>query len=271
MTRFVHLTDIHLSDPQVEDPDLSSDTTARLDLVIGLIGAMDPAPDFVAVSGDLTNRGDPESYALLAQALTGFEVPLVMALGNHDDRAAFRAEFGPDCASPDAPFFHHLRLGDVHVIALDSLIPGRIGGAIDPAQFDMLASALAEHPDCRKLILCHHPPHSPRPGTLAWESLSPEDTDRLGDVLSGHDVAAVLCGHVHADRVLHWRGMPVVISTGLHNSISALETHDTVFDDGAGFAICDVFATGLDVTFVPVAPERKVLGRIDRDTVLAFR
>lgn len=269
--RFIHLTDLHFSAPGAEDPYLSTDTPARLERAAELIARVEPEPAFVAITGDLTNRGDPESYALLAEALDRFEVPLLLALGNHDDRAAFRAQFEPGAAEPEAPVFHHARHGELHVIALDSLVPGRVGGAVGAAQLEMLDAALSEHPGCRKLILCHHPPHTDRPGALPWESLSAEDTAGLARVLAGHEIAGMLCGHVHADRVLQWQGFPVVVSTGLHNAITPLEAHDTVFEDGAGFAICDHLAGGLEVTFVPVVPERAELGRIDRETVLTFR
>lgn len=270
MTRFIHLTDLHLSDPATHDPHLYSDTALRLAQATRLIARIDPAPAFVAISGDLTNHGDAESYALLGRALESFEVPLILALGNHDKRAAFRARFDPGAADAEAPYFHHVRHGELHVITLDSLVPGRIGGAIGQSQFDMLAEALSDHADCRKLILCHHPPHSGRPDLLDWESLTVRDSATLAEILGPHQVAGILSGHVHADRVLHWHGIPVVISTGLHNSISAVEAPDLVFEDGAGFAICDHLAGGLDVTFVPIAPPRSELGRIGPDTVRTF-
>ena len=270
MTRFIHLTDLHLSASPQDDPHLYTDTAPRLAHVTEVIARLDPAPDFVAITGDLTNRGDAESYALLERALDAFEVPLILAMGNHDVRGTFRSRFHRDAPDPDAPYFHHARHGDLHVIALDSLVPGRIGGAIGPEQFDMLAGALSEHPGCRKLILCHHPPHSGRADLLEWESLPAADSARLAKMLAGHDVVGILSGHVHADRVLHWNGIPVVISTGLHNTLNPIEFPVAIVEDGAGFAICDLHPTGLDVIFVPVAPPRAELGRIGRDTVLSF-
>lgn len=270
MTRFVHLTDLHLSDPAIPDPYLYADTAARLARAAAMIARIDPAPDFVAITGDLTNRGDPASYALLARALDDFDLPLILSLGNHDDRAAFRAQFRPDDAEPDAPYFHHTKAGDLHVIALDSLVPGRIGGAIGAAQFDLLEQALSSHTDCRKLILCHHPPHSGKADLREWESLIPEDSRTLAEILAGHEVAGILSGHVHADRVLNWHGIPVVVSTGLHNTLNSLESADTVIEDAAGFVMCTHLPAGLDVTFVPLAPQRAELGRIGRDAVLSF-
>ncbi|HIF77203.1 MAG TPA: phosphodiesterase, partial [Sulfitobacter sp.] len=95
MTRFVHLTDLHISHPDLADPHLQSDTPATLRRVVEVINAMDPQPDFVVASGDLTNQGDRESYALVHEITAPLKAPLVMALGNHDKRAGFNAVFAP--------------------------------------------------------------------------------------------------------------------------------------------------------------------------------
>lgn len=270
MTRFVHLTDLHVTDPGRDDPQLLSDTPAMLANALAEIGRMDPAPDFVAISGDLTNHGDVESYRHVRAALDDLPMPVVMSLGNHDGREGFRAVFDPDAPRDATPAFHDCVLAGLHVIALDSSVPGRVGGAIDGDQFALLDAALAAHPDLPKLILCHHPPAMPQGAGLAWESLTPEDSAALAARLSGHDVAAILSGHVHCNRVLHWHGIPVVISTGLHNSIDLLEPSDLVMYEGAGFAIGQVLPDALDIRFVPLAPRGAVLGRIAAERLRGF-
>lgn len=270
MTRFVHLTDLHISDPATDDPHLYTDTVATLDRVKGMIARIDPEPAFVAVSGDLTNHGDAASYHALQASLARIGLPVVLALGNHDRRAGFRAVFDRDAPDPDVPVFHHARHGRLHVIALDSSVPGRVGGAIGDAQFAQLAVALDAHPDFRKLILCHHPPAFGRADALGWESLSPQDSARLADALAGHDIAAILSGHVHLDRVMHWQGVPVVVNTGLHNGVDVLEPRDMVIEPAAGFALCDLLPGGLEVTFVPVSPARPQLARIGHDRLREF-
>lgn len=269
MTRFVHLTDLHLSDPAMEDPHLYSDTGAALDRVVALIARMDPAPDFVAVSGDMTNHGDADSYRLLKDKLAGIAVPVIHAMGNHDNRGPFREVFDPDDATdPEAPLFHHAPIGGLHVITLDSSVSGRVGGEIGPAQFDLLEAALNELSDMPKLVICHHPPRLS--GGLVWEALSQEETDRLGAILEGRNVAGLLCGHVHFNRVALWRGVPVVISMGLHNTVDVLEPADMVVEEGTGFALCSHGEDGLDVTFVPLTPDRRQLGRIPEETLRSF-
>ncbi len=270
MTRFVHLTDLHVTDPGRDDPKLLSDTPAMLRRVVAEIGRMDPAPDFVAISGDLTNHGDVESYGCVKAALEPLAMPVVVSLGNHDARDGFRAVFDPDAQGDATPAFHHRVLAGLHVIALDSSVPGRVGGAIGVDQFDHLDAALAAHPDLPKLILCHHPPAMPQGAGLAWESLTPEDSVALAARLAAQNVIAVLSGHMHCNRVLHWHGIPVVISTGLHNTVDMLEPADMVMEEGAGLAIGQVLPDALDIRFVPLAPRGAVLGRIGAERLRGF-
>ena len=98
--------------------------------------------------------------------------------------------------------------------------------------------------------------------------------ERLGGVperaLAGQAVVAMLCGHVHLNRLRIWQGLPVVTSIGLHATIDPLAPCEMVIEEGTGFALCDHGAEGLEVTFVPLTPERRVLKRIGHDVLRSF-
>ena len=49
MTRFIHLTDLHISHPDADDPVDKSASRDTLERVVGLINAMQPPPDLVAI------------------------------------------------------------------------------------------------------------------------------------------------------------------------------------------------------------------------------
>ncbi|UOA16392.1 MULTISPECIES: metallophosphoesterase family protein [Sulfitobacter] len=267
MTRFIHLTDLHISHPDLNDPHLQSDTPATLRRVVEVINAMDPQPDFVVASGDLTNQGDRESYALVRDILSDLRAPLVLALGNHDKRAGFNAVFAPGLA--DAPYFHDARHGDLHVIALDSSVPNKVAGALDDPQFEFLEAALERHSDLAKLLVIHHPPRID-PDALAWGSLDEASSARLAGMLKGKHVAGILSGHVHVNRVSHWHGIPVVISNGLHSTIDLTETRDLRIVEGTGFGLCDWHSSGLSVAFAPLDPTARELARIGHDRLRSF-
>lgn len=272
MTCFIHLTDLHLSHPDSRDPDLHSDTMATLAQVVGMIAAMDPAPDFVVASGDLTNHGDEASYRLLREMLAPLEMPVLLALGNHDSRAGYRAVFaGTKTDTPtDAPLMHDSVQGALHVVVLDTGVPGHVGGALDAEAAGFLDAALKRHPERPKLLILHHPPRVGE-DDLPWTSLDAASTDRLAALIAGHPVAGILSGHVHINRVSMWRGVPIIIGTGLHSTIDLLERRDLRVREGSGFGIGTWRPSGLSMAFVPVSPAAREITVIDRARLLAFR
>ncbi|MFN3937720.1 MAG: metallophosphoesterase family protein [Gemmobacter sp.] len=267
MTRFVHLTDLHLQPEGAPDATTSHDTGAVLAEAVARIGAMDPAPDFVVVSGDLTNHGDEPSYRRLAAALAPLRMPVLLGLGNHDRRAGFHAVMG--AGSSEAPLHHAAVHGGLHVIVLDSSVPGRVGGAICDAQFAWLADELEAHPALPKLIAVHHPPRID-PASLPWVSLDDTSTARLGQMLADRKVAAVLSGHIHIDSTTIWNGVPLVVSTGLHSTVDITCREDLRMVEGAGFNLCTWRPSGLGVAAVPLRPERREIRTIDHGRLRAF-
>ena len=267
MTRFIHITDLHVSHPDLSDPGLHSDTPGTLQRMVEIINAMQPAPDFVVASGDLTNHGDVESYNLVKDLFAELNVPFVLALGNHDRRPAFHEVFGG--GDPDAPHIHDKVLGGLHVITLDTAIPGHVGGGLDDGQFDFLNEALTRHTDLPKLLVAHHPPRTD-PDGLPWGSLSADSTERLAGILAGQHVVGILSGHIHINQGNQWHGIPIVVSNGQHSTVDLLERDDLRVMEGTGFAICTWRPTGLSVSFVPLAPQARQITVIDRARLLAF-
>jgi 3',5'-cyclic-AMP phosphodiesterase len=252
MTRFLHLTDLHLS------PANAPRKAGLLGRIGALVGRMPEPPEFAVLSGDLTDRGDAESYRLLQELLADFPLPVHLALGNHDSRRGFHAVFG----TPDGTYHHAALAGGLHLITLDTAIPGRVHGTLDAAQLAWLAAELDRHPERAKLIQLHHPPRLD-PRALPWSTLDAEATAALGRVLAGRPVAGLLSGHVHMNRMTLWQGAPLVVSTGLHSTIDPLYEGGLRILEGAGFNLCRWAEEGLAVTYVPLEPEGRQIGLID--------
>ncbi|MBB3995457.1 3',5'-cyclic AMP phosphodiesterase CpdA [Sulfitobacter undariae] len=267
MTRFIHLTDLHVSHPDAGDPSDKTNAIETLHRVVGIINAMEPQPDFVVASGDLTNLGDAQSYDLVQEILAPLEAPLVLALGNHDKRPEFHTALGKPASQ--TPYCHDTTFGGLHVITLDTLVAERVAGAICDVQFDFLEKALERHADLPKLIVMHHPPLL-NTDDLPWGSLDMDSTNKLKETLQEHNVAGILCGHIHINRVSQWHGIPVVVSNGLDSTIDLLDTQNLRQVEGTGFAICDWRPSGLSVSFVPLSPAPREIAVIDRATLLSF-
>lgn len=262
MARFVHLSDLHLS------------VETNHERIAGLLGHIARAipnmrqrPDFVVVSGDLTDFGDVASYKALRPLIKAMPVPVVLALGNHDRRAAFHDVFGQ--AGSDAPYDHDTVLAGVHVITLDTLVPGGVAGALDAAQLGWLETALARHPDLPKLVIAHHPPQISETD-LPWTCLDPESTARLAALIEGHQVVAILSGHIHMNRMSLWRGVPLVASSGLQSTIDVLHEEGLRILDGASFGLCRTEEGDFTVHFVPMLPEGREIAMVDVERLSAF-
>ncbi|PYE84884.1 metallophosphoesterase [Pseudoroseicyclus aestuarii] len=266
--RVLHLTDLHLS--AGDDPGLDADTGASMDRALEAMRRIDPAPDFAVLSGDLTNRGDEGSYALLAERLEGIGVPLILALGNHDKRPAFRAVFTGYPGGGEDPLDYDMVLAGHHVITLDTSEPGRTGGTLEDAQLEGLEATLARHPELPKLLVLHHMPKLDPRRPADWTSLDAATSDRLAALLAPHEVTAILSGHVHANRVALWHGIPVVITMGQHATIDPLEREALRIVPGTGLALCDLLPHGLSVTYIPLHPA-ETMRLIPRERLQALR
>ena len=262
-TTFVHLTDLHIGDPAVKDEHLFSDTASALALVLAEVKRLQPAPSFIVASGDLTNRGDVASYRELMRifAAADLDIPVVWALGNHDGRPGFRVGVLGGHEDLEAPYFHDRVIGGIHIITLDSSAPYRVGGSIEPEQFEWLEGALVRHTELPKLIVSHHPPLLDEDNiALEWEAIASADTIRLREMLAGHNVVGILSGHIHFDRVSVWHGIPVVVGVGQHAATDVTYLSEGIrMMSGVSFAIGTLRPSGLTVSFVPLLPERRQL------------
>ena len=263
-TIFIHLTDLHVGNPDVADDHLFSDTAATLARVLKLIGSMDPKPQFIIASGDLTNRGDADSYRHLKTVMAATDLPVVYAIGNHDTRAGFYEGMLERSTDLDAPYDHEQVIAGVHVITLDTTTPGQIGGSLEPEQFAWLEAALDSHPDLPKLIVAHHAPAlGDAPPWDHWRTIEFNQSQTLAALLKGRNVLAILSGHIHHDRFSVWHGIPVIVGMGQHAATDILTTDVLRMVEGSSFGIGTVRSTGLTMALVPLPQTRAELNRYD--------
>ncbi|MDL2401876.1 metallophosphoesterase [Rhizobium mayense] len=252
---FVHITDLHVGAPGVPDPHLHSDTTTNFRAIMADIKRMNPQPSFIIVSGDLTNRGDVDSYehlkSLLAEA--GLDVPVLFALGNHDTRRGFYSAFFDGIENTSLPYDHDTIIDGIHIITVDSSVPKTIGGAFEPGQLDWLAARLDDHAELPKLLVMHHAPALDEDNFEGeWETLAIADTIALRELLAGRKIIGILSGHIHYDRVSNWHGIPVVVGIGQHNALDPVILGDAIRAvEGASMAIGTIRPSGLTISFAP--------------------
>jgi hypothetical protein len=159
-----------------------------------------PAQTFVC--GDLAyNRGESADYQTLLQLLSPLreaQIPIHLALGNHDDREHFFSALPAELRSGAKVKDKHVALVEsarANWFMLDSLeATNSTPGLLGPDQITWLEKALDANPGKPALVITHH-----NPG--AKENISGlKDTDALLSVLRPRkQVKAWFYGHTH-----HW-------------------------------------------------------------------
>src|SRR5207237_846097 len=143
--RFLHLSDFHIGASQQHTlHGVNAEGSSRQ--LLAEASRRIPDPAFVLVTGDLSDDGEADGYRrlrdLLGQTFAPV-TPVLVALGNHDGRARFRAGYlGETSGDAGRPYFYAAMVGELRVVMLDSTIPGEVGGAIDPQQLAWLDDLL---------------------------------------------------------------------------------------------------------------------------------
>lgn len=157
-----------------------------------------PRPDCVIVSGDLTDCGLDEEYALLRELFARLPMPVFAVPGNHDRREPFRRAFAEGgYLPPEGDLTFVVDRGPVRIVGLDSLVAGQSHGALTPGTLDFLEAALATRPEAPTLVMLHHPPFATGIGHMDTARLL-DGAAELEAIVARHpQVARILCGHVH--------------------------------------------------------------------------
>ena len=121
-----------ISDPHVGLHADYADSVVALERAVAAVGAMDPAPVAVLLTGDLTYDGNPAEYECVRELLKPLEMPVHPIPGNHDRRENLRAAFSdhPGIATAGAFLDYAVECGPVRVLNVDTQVEGEPGGAI---------------------------------------------------------------------------------------------------------------------------------------------
>lgn len=185
------------------------DTAAYLTRCIAALNALDPRPDAVIMTGDLVDQGEAQQYEHLKALLAPLDIPYLLLVGNHDDRAALRAAF-PERAElhSGGEFVHYaVDVGPLRLIALDSLVPGQSAGTLCEPRLAWLAAQLDAASGKPTVVALHHPPFACGVGHMDKLRLDPLAANRLAALIARYpNVERVICGHVHRPMFVRFGG-----------------------------------------------------------------
>ena len=175
------------------------DNNANLSAAVAMLNDLDPAPDLVIGTGDLTNRGRREEYRALRDLLAPLDSPIYLIPGNHDSAPGLRETFSDHeyLASNDHFLSYVVDRYPLRLIGFDSTLPDAHNGAVCSKRLAWLRSRLEEAPERPTLLFMHHPPV--KTGIWWMDGIGlVEGITELRDLLNAHpQVQRIVCGHLH--------------------------------------------------------------------------
>jgi Icc protein len=205
--RIAQITDIHL----FADPNqclLGLQTTASFQPILQQLEALDPQPDLLLLTGDLSQDSTTASYEMLSAWLTPLGIPTYWVPGNHDCPTTMAQVLN------QAPFFSEksFRLGEWQFLLLSSYVPGCVHGYISPEDLDWLDQQLTTAAAFPTLLAFHHPPFLV--GSTWMNDIGLLNAEELFAVCDRHpQIKLVLFGHIHQEfhcsrNGIHYLGTP---------------------------------------------------------------
>ncbi|MCL4352335.1 MAG: metallophosphoesterase [Firmicutes bacterium] len=247
--RFVQLTDTHLG--YVGDANRS--VMATMNMALGQIALLTPQPDFLLITGDLT-QGTVSDYErkrrllLFKQVLDASKIPYYTVPGEHD-------------ALMDRGVLYQMVLGDLHYgflhkgvqfLGLDNVSRGFFLGR---EQLKWVKGQLDTMDPATPLILFCHAPLYNVFAPWNWYTF---DGAALRALVARFRQVTVFYGHVHqvinhrTENIAHWAGLPAAWPLPEPGELVKLRrwpqggTHPYL---GLGYRVVDVSASGnLQVT-----------------------
>lgn len=237
------LTDIHIGfDPAAKPEELNR---IRFRKTLDRLIAQPNPVDFLVLSGDLTDHGDFDSFEKTAALLSAVPCPILPMVGNHDSREGLLHAF-PDTPTEDGFIHYCVEQDGLLLIMLDTLEPGRHGGAFCTRRRDWLRARLDANRDTPTLIFMHHPPVV---SGIDWMDPTP-DEDWIGNfaaAIEGHaQIRAIYCGHLHRPLLASFGGVPLGVTPSVAPLVSLdlrpidterADNRDLITTEPAGYAL----------------------------------
>ncbi|HET7418376.1 MAG TPA: phosphodiesterase [Solirubrobacterales bacterium] len=232
-----------LSDLHICDEWEGVDPAAQVGRVVDAIRGLPNKVDAVLVTGDLTDDASEESCRRARELLERLDAPLYVLPGNHDDRGRLREAFElPGVGSE--PVNYSANIGNIRLVAFDSIVPGRDPGAYSGDRLRWLDEELG-HDDAPTLLALHHPPLPT--GSPDWDAinLTAAEREAMAEVVVRHpQLRAIVGGHLHRTAVGSLGGCAVLSAPSACLQVRPdFEANRIEFVDPPGFAL-HVFRDG---------------------------
>ncbi len=185
------ITDIHLF-TENDQKLLGCPTDKSLKAVIERLTELQPKPNILLLTGDLSQDETDASYQRLKNLIAPLDIPTYWLPGNHDNLPAMEQILNQQPNLADKSF----AVGGWQFLLLSSWLPGCVHGELSSASLEWLDRQLQLVGEQPTLIALHHPPcliHS------VWmDEIKLKNPEEFFAVIDRYpQVKLVLFGHIH--------------------------------------------------------------------------
>jgi 3',5'-cyclic AMP phosphodiesterase CpdA len=236
--RIVHISDLHITTG-------SEFKRPTFDAGIQAINKMEPPPELIFISGDITWEGILPEYEMAGELLKGFKFPVMLVPGNHDSRHIGYKLF--------AEFFGGLEfykdLDGIGLLGLDSSEPDLDQGHVGRKKYLLIEENLGHSKKLKIMGFHHHLVPVPNAGR---DRNILNDGGEVLDLVLSCDVSLVLMGHRHVPFAVRVHNT-LMVNTGTFSS-SRTRAHF-----GNSFNIIDIDGSAIMVTSFDIEEQKQTL------------
>ncbi|NJR48861.1 MAG: 3',5'-cyclic-AMP phosphodiesterase [Leptolyngbyaceae cyanobacterium CSU_1_3] len=232
------VTDLHL----FAEPDrtlLGLPTADSLSALLRQLRQLQPPPDFLLLTGDLSQDGTAASYEYLQAVLGPLKIPAYWLPGNHDDPEMMARSLTHPLFLPEKSF----QAGSWQFLLLNSHVDGCVCGNLSTSSLDWLDRELYKNSQRPTLVSLHHPPFLTDSDWLDTSILqNPED---LFAVIDRHpQVELVVFGHIHQEFLCQREGVTYVGTPSTCIQFEPKSTHFALGSQEPGFRLLSLHPDG---------------------------
>lgn len=232
------LTDTHLFADGSQEM-LGCRTNQSFRAVVDDISQLQPQPDVLLLTGDLSQDETIESYAYLRSLIEPLQIPTYWIPGNHDQSLTdMERILNSALISPDKQF----QKGEWNFILLSTMMIGKVQGRLSITELTRLEQQLQLNQQPTIAVL-HHPPLPV--GADCMDGIRLENSDELFEVIDRFPhVKIVLFGHIHHAFEQLRRSVRYVGTPSTCVQLKPLSEVFTIDDRPPGFRLLRLYPDG---------------------------
>ncbi len=198
----VQISDLHLFADKQQDL-LGWNTWASFEVIFQQLLTLNPQPDLLLLTGDLSQDETADSYQNLVALLSPLNIPTYWVPGNHDHVPTLSQILNQSPFFPD----NVVEAGGWKFLLLNTNVPGQVHGALNRESLQWLAAELDQTPQNQPVLLAmHHPPFLIGSPWLDRSGL--QNSEAFFAVVDrSPQVKGVIFGHIHQEQTRSRRGV----------------------------------------------------------------